>query len=62
LEGLDASIWAEYSTGTQIVFFVLYSVDNPTEYKRIVLIVYLLIETKHNSLRVSGWKSASQTL
>jgi hypothetical protein len=40
----------------------LYSVDNPTEYKSIVLVIYLLIETKLNSLRISGWKSASQAL
>jgi hypothetical protein len=44
LEGFDASSWAGYSTGTGIVFFVLYSVDNPTEYKSIVLVIYLLIE------------------
>ncbi len=62
LEGLDGSSWAGYSTGTRIVFFVLYSVDNPTEYKSIVLVIYLLIETKLNSLRISGWKSASQAL
>jgi hypothetical protein len=62
LKGLDGSSWPVYSSGTWIVFFVLYSVDNPTEYKSIVLVVYLLIETKLNSLRIPGWKSASQTL